>query len=292
LDLDDLTQLIEAMRPRLHRYCARMTGSAFEGEDVVQDALESAVAAFPRAGEIQRPESWLLHIAHNAALDALRSRKRRSTEPLDELHVEPVDHDAHADSRVVATANLATFMYLPVIQRSSVVLADVLGYSLSETATILGVSVPAVKAGLHRGRSRLRELVDAATAPLPPLDAVDRERVRLYADRFNARDFDALRDLLSEDVHLDLVNRTRLNGRKSVSVYFTRYEEAENCRLVPGWVEGRPALLASDPAIANAPVAYVILLGWADGCINAIRDFRYATYVMESLTPHIGSDRL
>jgi RNA polymerase sigma-70 factor (ECF subfamily) len=49
-------------------------------------------------------------------------------------------------------------MQLPVIQRSTVVLMDVLEYSLAETAQILGTTLPAVKAALHRGRVRLQAL--------------------------------------------------------------------------------------------------------------------------------------
>ena len=114
---------------------------------------------------------------------------------------------AAADARVAAAASLAAFLRLPVAQRSSVVLIDVLGHSLVETAEILGVSLAAVKAALHRARARLRELADAPDGPAPSLAAAERDRLRAYADRFNARDFDALRALLAEDVRLDLVNR-------------------------------------------------------------------------------------
>ena len=284
MDSDGLTQLMTAMRPRLHRYCTRMMGSAFDGEDVVQEALFNAAAAFPAAGEILRPESWLLGIAHNAALDALRRRKRQGLVESEEALANLADHGARAEARVAAAASLAMFLHLSIIQRSCVVLADVLGYSLTETAAILSVSVPAVKAALHRGRGRLRELVDVSEAALPRLAEADRERLRAYAERFNARDFDALRDLLSEEVRLDLVNRTRLAGRKDVSIYFTRYAEAPSCSLALGWAEHRAVLLVNDPAMTAAPVAYVILLDWVDERIGAIRDFRYAPYVMESLT--------
>ena len=56
----DLNGLLVGMRPKLHRYCARMTGSVIDGEDVLQDALIKAVEAFASAGPIQNPQAWLL----------------------------------------------------------------------------------------------------------------------------------------------------------------------------------------------------------------------------------------
>jgi RNA polymerase sigma-70 factor (ECF subfamily) len=278
----DVERLMTELRPRLHRYCARMVGSAIDGEDLVQETLAKAAEALPGGGTIERPESWLFRIAHNTALDALRRRRRQAAAPLDD-HLDTIaDHSAPADARVAATAGLATFLRLPPVPRSSVVLMDVLGHSLAETADILGVSVAAVKAGLHRGRARLRELAAVPDAPPPALSAAERERLRSYADRFNARDFDALRALLAEDVRLDLVNRTRLAGRQDVGLYFTRYAETSGWHFTAGLAEGRPDLLvgSADP---SAPPRYVVLLDWKDGRIAAIRDFLYAPYAMADL---------
>src|SRR5206468_4571798 len=121
-------------------------------------------------------------------------------------------------------------------------------------------TAPAAKAALHRGRARLQALAALSEPPRATLDAEGAARLRAYADRFNARDFDALRALLAEDVRLDLANRVRLAGRKDVSVYFDRYSQAAPWRLVPGLAEGRPALLASDPADAAGGIVFVILL--------------------------------
>ena len=75
----DIERLIVEMRPKLHRYCARMVGSVIDGEDVLQDALVKAVESFVSAGEIGNPEGWLFRIAHNCALDFLRRRNRQTT---------------------------------------------------------------------------------------------------------------------------------------------------------------------------------------------------------------------
>src|SRR5882672_10696112 len=73
----DIDALLVALRPKLHRYCARMVGSVIDGEDVLQDALIKAVEAFAAAGSIGNPEGWLFRIAHNTALDFLRKRSRQ-----------------------------------------------------------------------------------------------------------------------------------------------------------------------------------------------------------------------
>src|SRR5688572_33043300 len=80
---DALNGLMAEVRPRLHRYCARMVGSVFDGEDIVQETLTKASEASLAAGTIDNPERWLFTIAHNTALDALRRRKRHAEVPFD-----------------------------------------------------------------------------------------------------------------------------------------------------------------------------------------------------------------
>jgi RNA polymerase sigma-70 factor (ECF subfamily) len=284
VDQEALNQLMAQIRPRLHRYCARMVGSVFDGEDVLQEALAKASEALPSAGTLEKAESWLFTIAHNTALDALRRRKRQAEVSLDPESAELPGVAPEADSWVGATASLATLMQLPPLQRSAVVLLDVLEYSLGEAVEILGTTLPAVKSALHRGRTQLKELAQSEhSAPSRPLPEDETVRLRAYAERFNARDFDTLRNLLAEDVKLDLVNRLRLSGRKDVSVYFSRYGETSDWRFSPGLAEGRPALFVSNPADPTNAVVYVVLLDWVEGRVSAIRDFRWAKYVTDGL---------
>jgi RNA polymerase sigma-70 factor (ECF subfamily) len=180
---------------------------------------------------------------------------------------------------VAAEASLAAFLGLPPLQRSTVIMGDVLGHPLVEMTEILGVTDAAAKAALHRGRATLRRRA-ADASPTAPFSAAERTRLRAYADRFNARDFDALRALLAEDVRLDLANRIRLAGR-DVGFYFTHYSENPHCQVRLCLAEGRPALAISDPAL---PRDYVVLIEWRGSEIAVIRDYRFAPYVAEALT--------
>ena len=65
-DPTHIERLFAELRPKLHRYCARMTGSVIDGEDVVQEVLMLAIEALPRMGKLANPEGWLFRIAHNA----------------------------------------------------------------------------------------------------------------------------------------------------------------------------------------------------------------------------------
>jgi len=279
---EDFERLLGALRPKLHRYCARMTGSVVDGEDVVQEALVKAIEAFAAAGAIANPEGWLFRIAHNAALDFLRRRARRDSLGSDKDLEMIVDPEDTVDNRQIAATSLRTFMRLPVAQRSSVILMDVLGYSLEEIGAVMEAGIPAVKAALHRGRTRLREMAkEPDDRPLPVLAESDRMRLFAYIDRFNARDFDAVRNMLADEVKLDLVNRRRLSGRSEVANYFTNYDRATHWFLVPGLVEGRPAVLVRNPKDLAAAPRYFVLLDWADEGLIRIRDFLYAPYITD-----------
>ena len=279
---DLLNRTIGDLRPKLHRYCSRMTGSVVDGEDVVQDAIVKAISAYPDAGPIGDLPTWLFRIAHNAGLDFLRQRARTDARHVEEDLEMMIDAANAVEARQAAAASLATFMRLTVPQRSCVVLMDVLGYSLEEIEDLTGMSVSAVKAALHRGRSRLRELA-AEPAPEATVRLPESEQSLLaaYIDRFNARDFDAVRDMLADEVRLEVVNRTRLDGKAQVGRYYTNYDQIDDWHLELGWVDGRPALIVSDPHDPTRAPRYFILIRCSETRVISIRDFRYAPYVLD-----------
>jgi RNA polymerase sigma-70 factor, ECF subfamily len=272
--------LVDDIRPDLHRYCARMTGSIADGEDVVQDTLARAYYELSELTEMPALRPWLFRIAHNRALDYLRRYERRMSAPLDaalDLAADdarqPENELAHEEA---TRAAVTRFLELVPTQRSCVILKDVLGYSLDEIAALLELGVPAIKAALHRGRERLHALSRAAVAP-PAARALSPALVR-YAALFNARDWDGVRAMLVDEVKLDLVSRMKRAGRERVGVYFTNYSKVQGWRVAPGWLDGREVLAVFRDA-RDARPDYFIELTVSDDRIAAIRDFRYVPYV-------------
>ncbi|HEY1959682.1 MAG TPA: sigma-70 family RNA polymerase sigma factor [Polyangiaceae bacterium] len=272
---EELLALVSGIRPELHRYCARLTGSVIDGEDIVQETLAKALYALSQSPEMPPLRPWLFRIAHNTAMDFLKSHGHALTDPRADF--DDVRDFVDAPDPAVVRAALARFLALPMTQRSAVILKDVLGHSLDETAETMGTTVMAVKAALVRGRKKLledepQEVDEAARADL------DR-----YVSLFNARDWDGVRALVADDCRLDLVSRSQRRG-KQVGLYFTNYEKA-NVSLRVVRVDGRVALGAYE-ASASEP-SYFILVEIEGGRVTRIRDFRYVPYIAKeaSITP-------
>ncbi len=279
MNADAFEDRLTALRPRLHRYCARMTGSAVHGEDVLQDTLVKALQARAQGAEVDNLDGWLFRIAHNASLDFLRDRSRNAIVPL----TEDVEAAPAPEADIVAIG-FQTFLRLPELQRCAVILKDVLGHSVDEIAAIAECSPAAAKSALQRGRAALRRLAQAPEdVRLPLLSDSDRRKIAAYVDRFRSGDFDAIRVLLADDVKLDLVNRLQRQGRDEIGRYFTRYAQETKWRFAFGAVEGRPAMLVFDSTGAMERPAHFVLIDWSDSRIVAIRDFLFAPYALEAI---------
>jgi len=273
---DEFEDRLAALRPRLHRYCARMTGSTVDGEDVLQDTLVKALSARAEGAIVDNLEGWLFRIAHNTSLDLLRRRSRNIVVPLTGDFAEaPMAVD-------IVAVSFQTFLRLPELQRCAVILKDVLGHSIDEVASIADCTPAAAKSALQRGRTTLRHLAQMPMdTRLPLMPDAARQKMAAFVDLFRMGDFDAIRAMLADDVKLDLVNRLKWEGRDRIVPYFTRYAEETKWRFSFGAVEGRPAMLVFESSAMEKP-AYFVLVDWRNDRISAIRDFLFAPYALES----------
>jgi RNA polymerase sigma-70 factor (ECF subfamily) len=288
----ELLALTAELRPALHRYCARLMGSVIDGEDVVQDTLARALAALDEVKNMPALRPWLFRIAHNRALDLLRSRSLRRAEPIEAAS--EVADDASPDpmevmmrQEAVETA-VSRFAELPLVQRSVIILKDVLDEPLKDIADLLDLTVDAVKAHLARGRTHLRQInAQAATlAEAKPASAA----VARYVALFNAQNWDGLRALLADDVKLHQSTYALRAGAADVGRFFTIYATFEGVRLEPAWVEDREVIAVFEQGAGSKP-SYFMWLEWRGDRISFIRDYRYSRYIVDDAKLLLAPDK-
>ena len=160
-------------RDRLWAVALRTTGHPEDAADALQDAL---VSAFRRAGSYRGDAAvttWLHRIVVNACLDRIRRAQVRRAEPLPEdldtrrtttVADQPAEAAEAADRHAAVLAALAQ---LPAEQRAALVLVDMEGYSVEETAHLLGVAPGTVKSRCSRGRARLLPLLESLRTARP-----------------------------------------------------------------------------------------------------------------------------
>ncbi|MEU3272202.1 RNA polymerase sigma factor SigM [Saccharomonospora sp. NPDC006951] len=153
-------ELVKRHRDRMWAVALRTVRDPEEAADALQEAFISAFRAAANFRAESQVTTWLHRIVVNACLDRVRRRQARPTVPLPEQgHNEPAmprDSIAERETRLVIKEALAQ---LPEDQRVPIVLVDVEGYSVAETAKMLDIAEGTVKSRCARGRAKLAKLL-------------------------------------------------------------------------------------------------------------------------------------
>ncbi|MEC3952323.1 sigma-70 family RNA polymerase sigma factor [Nocardia sp. CDC153] len=268
--VDDVVAGAQAHRAELLAYCYRMTGSMHDAEDLVQEiqvrAWRAAESFDPQRASLR---TWLYRIATNVCLTALKTAQRRAM-PVDLSQPNPVYGpelldkspeipwlepfpDAllgEGDPAAVVTvresvrlAFVAALQHLPPLQRSVLILRDVLALKATEVAELLDTSTAAVNSALQRAHAQLSGL---ESGPAELSDAEQREFLKRYVAAFEAMDVEALKLILREDVLLQMPPFLAwFHGRAAVAAFMTRiFGRGGAFRLVSTRANGRPAVAA------------------------------------------------
>jgi RNA polymerase sigma-70 factor, ECF subfamily len=284
-------ETISALRPRLHRYCARMTGSITDGEDVVQDALFRAYRSLETWDDSRPLAPWIFRIAHNQCIDFLRSRGVRVEAEAAAAEPDFVEPDfvgpVEAIRPGIGPAIEHLVLNLPPKERACVLLKDVFEYSLEEIAELVDSTVGGVKAALNRGRSKLESLQDRSAAPrvAPRISGPENKQIlQLYVERFNRRDWDGLRELISADARLLVADR--FAGRLADAGYFGVYSRMKQTwRLAMGEVDDEPSIILLNERNGEWEMEGIVRLEIApDGRIAHISDYQHCPWVLTTGT--------
>jgi RNA polymerase sigma-70 factor (ECF subfamily) len=273
-------------RRELFAHCYRMTGSAGDAEDLVQETYLRAWQAFDRFEHRSSLRTWLYRIATNASLSAVSRSRRRplpsglgapSSDPDAPVRpapdgvtwLEPVPDglviDELADPAEVVAARhsvrlalVAAFQLLPPRQRAALILCETLGLPAAEAAEVLQVSVPAVKSLLQRARARIASAGPREADLAEPTGAGARRVLDQYLAAFASSDLAAMKRLLADDAVLEMTG---------TSTWFAG--KATCTRFIAAQAIGRPGDWLMLPLRANGQLAAAAYYRGADQAYRA-----------------------
>jgi RNA polymerase sigma-70 factor (ECF subfamily) len=282
-------QRAEPFRRELKLHCYRMLGSMYEAEDLVQETFLRAWRNFDAFEERGSFRAWLLRIATNACLDAIARRAHQQRflpdrrfsasdrmpdgrqaddvawiDPYPDSELDGVLDDTpnpearYASREAVQLAFIAAIQQLPPRQRAALLLCDVLGWQVSEVATLLGGTTTSINSVLPRARSTIAKGHHGQTgATVSRPNPTQKKLLGRYVKAWEELDLDGFVALLKEDATYTMPPLSQwYAGRQSIRAFFEwAWRGYDGYRLLPTGANGQPAFAGYARSDEGAPWA-------------------------------------
>jgi RNA polymerase sigma-70 factor (ECF subfamily) len=310
---DDLAfaQLVDPYRRELQVHCYRMLGSLQDAEDTLQETLLAAWQSFASFEGRASVRTWLYKIATNRCLNALRAASRRPPvssarqyefdipeptrlgevmwlQPYPDVLLEGVvDVEPGPAARIEAREAISlgfvtTLQLLPTLQRTVLVLRDVLGFRAAEVATMLETTEESVTSALKRARRtlRARQRSDEEHVPPPaPGSTAERALIDRLTVAWETGDLKAILVSLTDDVWLSMPPLPlEYQGRDLAARFFEAVvfrPGSHSFRMLPTRANGQPALgfYFVDAVTGAARAGGILVLTLSGDQVSAITRF-------------------
>ena len=279
----DYVDTIEPLRAPLHAYGLKLTGNVWDAEDLVQEALLRGFAMIGRgdlhgAGSpVANPRAYLFRTATHLFIDAER-RRARERAVLAEPALEPATAGGPDDVR---DAGERLFAHASPQARAALLLKDVYGFSLEETADLLRTTTGAVKAALSRGRAGLRDPVPDPR-PSPPRGLID-----AFVDAYNSHDLDRLLAAVTEAVSIEVPGVGGGRGLKPENGW-ADWVVSQPVRAEAARLDGEDVVAILFATPGGEQLCEVLRLEGDDGRVSRIVDYCFAADTLAYAAAALG----
>jgi RNA polymerase sigma-70 factor (ECF subfamily) len=203
------------LRPTLHRYCCKLTGNVWDGEDLMQDALLRVFGLLGKIdADLEHPKAYFIRTATHLWIDDQRRVARHRAWAAQQADADGSERAAEHAAELHEAAS-ALLRRLPPRERAAIVMREVLDLSAKDSAALLQMTEGAVKAALHRGRARLSG-EDAGYTVDPPPPAL----VEQFLAALSKNDMTAMQAICSSDLAVELVGGARMDTFEQSKTFF------------------------------------------------------------------------
>jgi RNA polymerase sigma-70 factor (ECF subfamily) len=159
--LPSFERLVGELSGPLFGYLRRMLGNGADADDLLQETLLRIARGLPKLEHSTAIRSWAFRIASNVAIDHIRKNKQASlVEFTDDEDRDDTDEEDRLVLDEMNSCVREVIDGLPPDHRAAIVLFNLEGKSIAETAEVLGISTNATKVRIHRAKARLKEALN------------------------------------------------------------------------------------------------------------------------------------